>query len=59
MGHMDSDEDKHSVRVFTTSYEQTFHGCTEVEANENELSFTDGSGKRHRFYGVGYEITKD
>lgn len=60
MGHMDVE--KYTV---TVRYQQgdttgeTFNSCTDMNANGEELTFTDRNGKNHKFYGVSYHIAEE
>jgi hypothetical protein len=56
------DVEKYTV---TVRYQQgdttgeTFNSCTDMNANGEELTFTDRNGKNHKFYGVSYHIAEE
>lgn len=65
MGHMDDvvdeNEQKYTITVYRSATEaEVFHGCTEVEHNDESLEFIDKNGKGHELYGVdSYHIAEE
>jgi hypothetical protein len=63
MGHMDDDNLPHytiSVRYrFGDATGEVFNHCTEVDSNDDQLSFTDQNGKTHEFYNVSYHVAQE
>ena len=62
MGHMDDDNiDHHTITVRWQSGDatpETFHGCTDVETNEDTITFECDS-KHHEYNGVSYHIVTE
>jgi hypothetical protein len=60
MGHMDNEnEPRYTVQVRYRHGDATaeiFNNCTEVEEDEDRISFTDRNGKTHTFQGVDYHV---
>jgi hypothetical protein len=38
---------------------ETFNTCSEVEQDEDNLTFLDRYGKRHDFHGVSYHVAEE
>lgn len=59
MGHMDDPDSKHTVRIYSRSSDEIYHGCTDVLANDRQVCFTDSTGKRHEVFALAYQITEE
>jgi hypothetical protein len=60
---MDDDNiSKHTVRVrYNTgdTSEQVFNSATDVDENEDDITFHDKNGKYHSFHGVSYDVVEE
>jgi hypothetical protein len=60
---MDNDDEHYLIVVRwdndSQSQPETFHGCTNVETDQDEITFHDQNGKHHQLYGVAYHITEE
>lgn len=62
--HMPGVPDDNAKRFTVTVYysdgvRETFNGCSEIDACERQLDFTDSHGLRHEIYGLNYQIVSE
>jgi len=56
------DDDHYTITVRwpdTGAQSESFHGCTNVDNNNDELSFDDSTGKHHQYFGVAYHFVEE
>jgi len=63
MGHMDdgTEEPTHTVKIFWphAGMPEHYRGCTNLDTDVNELTFTDSAGKQHQVFGLPYEVLEE
>jgi hypothetical protein len=61
MGHMDNENDRHTITVRWRgdATPESFPRCTNVDTNGDEVSFDDSNGKHHEYSGVSYHIVEE
>jgi hypothetical protein len=53
------DDDKYTVTVTTSQARDVFDGCSDVNGDGENLTFTDKNGKTHEFHGASYHIAQE
>ncbi len=60
-GRRDGRADAQTVKIFWphAGMPEHYRGCTNLDTDVNELTFTDSAGKQHQVFGLPYEVLEE